>query len=76
MGVFAKVNGSYADSKYIECVVDDSDWEMEYTYNNGVYTITDGTNSSTITDSQITSRTYVQVNVNRSTLRNLIIMPL
>ena len=76
MGVFANVKGSYADYQSVECVVDDSVWEMEYTYNNGVYTITDGTNSSTITDSQITSRTYVKVNVNRSTLRNLIIMPL
>lgn len=76
MGVFTKVNGSYAVSQNIECVVDDSDWEMEYSYNNGVQTITDGTNSLTITNSQITSRTYFKVNVNRSTLRNLIIMPL
>ena len=76
IGVFAKVNGSYVDSQDMECVVDDSDWEMEYSYNNGVQTITDGTNSQSITNSQITSRTYVKVNVNRSTLRNLIIIPL
>ena len=76
MGIFVKVSGSYVASDSTQCLTAQTWTELTYTYNNGVQTISDGTNSVTLTNSQITGRNYVHFSNVTNKIKEILFLPL
>lgn len=79
IGIFVKINGSYVISDNSPCLSAQTWAELTYTYEDGVQTITDGTNTVTLTNSQITARDYIRFfnpATNRNPIKDLMFLPL
>ena len=76
MGIFVKVSGSYVASDSTRCLTAQTWTELTYTYNNGVQTISDGTNTVTLTNSQITGRNYVHFSNIANKIKEILFLPL
>ena len=77
MGIFVKINGSYVANEGIDGRVSVNNWtELTYTYNDGVQTITDGTETVTLTNNQITARSYVYFRRVNNSMKELKFKPL
>ena len=77
IGIFVKVNGSYVVNDERNDVLLVNDWkELTYSYNNGVQTLSDGTNTVTLNNSQITARNYVYFRNVTNQLKEILFLPL
>ena len=77
IGIFVKVNGSYVINDSRDDVLPVNDWtELTYIYNNGVQTISDGTNTVTLNNNQITARDYVYFRNVTNQLKEILFLPL
>ena len=79
IGIFVKVNGSFVAYNQEQYLLAQTWTELSYTYENGVQTISDGTHTVTVNNSQITGRNYVyfrNASSNRNPIKELMILPL
>lgn len=77
IGIFVKVNGSYVVSDSRNDVLPINNWqELTYIYNNGVHTLTDGINTITLNNSQITARDYVYFRNETNQIKEILFLPL
>ena len=77
MGIFVKVNGSYVVYDSLDNVLPINDWkELVYSYDNGVQTLTDGTNTVTVNNNQITARSYVYFRNVTNSIKEILFLPL
>lgn len=79
IGIFIKKNGNYVANDATQCLPAQTWTELTYTYNNGVQSITDGTNTVTLTNSDITARNYSyfrNASNNKNPIKELKIKPL
>ena len=76
-GIFVKVNGNYVVSQQGNSKYQSNDVQYIYEYDNGSQSVNDGSQTVTTTNSQITSRNYVNLNIGTSMyLKEILFLPL
>lgn len=76
LGTYVRVGG-VDDKQYLYNALPVRQWiKLTYTCNNGVHTITDGTNTLTLTNTSITSRNYVRAFILINQMKEILIEPL
>ena len=71
------MNGSYVVYDSLENVLPVNDWkELTYSYDNGLHTLSDGTNTVTLNNSQITARDYVYFRNATNQIKEILFLPL
>ena len=76
LGTYVRVGG-VDDKQYLHNALPVRQWiKLTYTCNNGVHTITDGTNTLTLTNTSITSRNYVRAFILINQMKEILIEPL
>lgn len=76
-GIFVKVNGSYTVSQQGNSKYQSDDILYSYEYNNGSQSITDGTQTVTASNSQITNRNYVRASIGTNMyIKEILFLPL
>ena len=77
MGIYIINNGQSVKNVTQYDAYSISDWvNAEFTYNNGLCTLTTGNTTRTLTDSSVTLRDYLKVNLIGCDMSDLLIMPL
>ena len=76
-GIFVKVNGNYVVTQQGNSKYQSNDVQYIYEYDNGSQSVNDGSQTVTTTNSQITSRNYVNLYIGTSMyIKELIFLPL
>ena len=77
MGIYIINNGQTVQNVNQYDAYSVSEWvNAEFTYNNGVCTLTTGNTTKTLTNSSVTLRDYLKVNLTGCDMSDLLIMPL
>ena len=76
MGIYVRIGGSYVANDKQICLTPNSWIDLDYSYDNGVHTLSDGINTVTLNNSQITARDYVYFRCVTNSIKEILFLPL